>query len=53
MIPSQQCHVGWVPGLEEQQQCEHLKTVVAPIYKVTHEYVAGGGYFATGFKQPQ
>ena len=53
MVASQQRHVCWVAGLEQQQKREHLKAVAAPVHKVPHKDVAGAGHLTTSLKQPQ
>ena len=53
MVASQQRHVCWVSCLEQQQQCEHLQAVAAPVNKVAHEDVACGGHLPASVKQPQ
>lgn len=53
VIASQQRHVGWVLGFQEQQQCEHFQAVVSPVYKVPQEDVARVRYLPAGVEELQ
>lgn len=41
MVATQQCDMGWVARLEQQEQCKHLEGVVPTIHKITHKDVVG------------
>lgn len=51
VVPSQQCHVGWVLGLQQEEQGEHFQAVVPSIHKVPQEDVAGVGHLASSVKE--
>lgn len=46
VVSAEECHVLWVPRLEEHEERETLETVVATVNIVTHENVVGAGTLA-------